>query len=126
MSNIYIPVSIGELLDKITILEIKKEKIKVSKKIININNELELLKNISLTINLNSLHDTLKELKHINSELWDIEEAKRKKEKLKLFDLEFIELARSVYIKNDKRAEIKKTINLITKSLIIEEKSYNE
>jgi len=125
MNNIKIPVSIGELFDKITILEIKKDKIKDKSKLANIKNELIVLNLIALKVDSSLIEPHIKDLKSINAELWDIEESKRNKEKLKLFDSEFIQLARNVYIKNDKRAEIKKLINLATNSYIVEEKSYD-
>lgn len=123
--NINIPVSVGELVDKITILEIKQSKIKNDIQLKNIRNELEKLTNIYDTIELN-LEPKKIELKEINEQLWDIENSKRLKEKLKLFDDEFITLARNVYLFNDKRAEIKKDINIISKSQIIEEKYHNK
>ena len=125
MKNISIPISIGELIDKITILEIKKNQIQGSK-LINIKKELSqleiALKNSQILID----QELLKKLKKINSELWSIEDKIRLKEKDKDFSDEFIELARSVYIKNDERAFIKKQINLKYASNIIEEKSYSE
>lgn len=123
--NINIPVSVGELVDKITILEIKQSKIKNDIQLKNVRNELEKLTNIYNKIELN-LETKKTELKKINEQLWDIENSKRVKEKLKLFDDEFITLARNVYLFNDKRAEIKKDINIITKSQIIEEKCHNK
>ena len=117
------PISIGELIDKITILEIKQSKTSDHVKLENINKELALLAEL-----YNSLHVDVSELKEelykINSELWLIEDRKRQCEKLQSFDADFIQLARAVYIKNDRRAEIKKLINLLTKSKIIEEKIY--
>ena len=124
MNNVIIPVSVGELIDKITILEIKQEKIQDTNKLANITNELLLLKSISHNVVQNKIEPLIVELKEINFLLWSIEEKKRFKEKKESFDQEFIELARSVYMYNDKRAEIKRQINLITNSDIIEEKSY--
>lgn len=124
MNKVTIPVSVGELIDKITILEIKLEKIKDANKLANVSKELSLLKSISHNIAQDELEPLIVELKNTNLLLWNIEEKKRKKELAKCFDQEFIKLARSVYIYNDKRAEIKKQINLITNSNIIEEKSY--
>ena len=124
MNNVIIPVSVGELIDKITILEIKQEKIQDTNKLANITNELLLLKSISHNVVQNKIEPLIVELKEINFLLWNIEEKKRFKEKKESFDQEFIELARSVYMYNDKRAEIKRQINLITNSDIIEEKSY--
>jgi predicted nuclease with TOPRIM domain len=117
------PISIGELVDKITILELKASKTTDAIKLANIQKELRLLNE-----SYNSLHmdvTALKEELHkVNSELWDIEDNKRKREQSQTFDSEFIQLARSVYIKNDIRANIKKQINIITNSGIVEEKIY--
>lgn len=126
MHNILIPVSVGELFDKITILQIKQEKINDAKKLFNIKKELDLLLNASKDISLDDIDLHIDNLKDVNLLLWDIEERKRAKEKIKTFDQEFIELARAVYIYNDKRAEIKKQINLLTNSSIVEEKSYEQ
>ena len=122
------PVSPGEVIDKITILQIKYEKINNKNKLKNIKNELNLLlplinKKKYETLEIQNL---MKNLKKVNHSLWNIEDNIREKEKFKEFDDEFIELARSVYKTNDKRAEIKKKINLLTKSDIIEEKSYKK
>ena len=122
------PVSPGEVIDKITILQIKYEKINNKNKLKNIKNELSLLlplinKKKYETLEIQNL---MKNLKKVNHSLWNIEDNIREKENFKEFDDEFIELARSVYKTNDKRAEIKKKINLLTKSDIIEEKSYKK
>ena len=122
------PVSPGEVIDKITILQIKYEKINNKNKLKNIKNELNLLlplinKKKYETLEIQNL---MKNLKKVNHVLWNIEDNIREKENFKEFDDEFIELARSVYKTNDKRAEIKKKINLLTKSDIIEEKSYKK
>ena len=122
------PVSPGEVIDKITILQIKYEKINNKNKLKNIKNELNLLlplinKKKYETLEIQNLMKNLKKIKHA---LWNIEDNIREKENFKEFDDEFIELARSVYKTNDKRAEIKKKINLLTKSDIIEEKSYKK
>ena len=116
------PISLGELIDKITILEIKKEKI-LSKKRLNVVNELEQLRKL-LYLSEEIYSEYIHRLKEVNLELWDIEDRLRIKESKKEFDHEFIELARSVYIQNDKRYSIKSEINNKYKSLIIEEKSY--
>lgn len=125
---IKIPVSTGELIDKITILEIKKIKINDKLKLTLINKEHKYLKDI-LTAKI-KLTKPVKEnyslLKKINSMLWDIEDKKRKAEKNKKFDKTFISLARKVYIYNDKRAEVKSIINNITGSDIVEVKSYKK
>ena len=122
-SVIYAPISLGELLDKITILQIKKEKIN-NKKQINVINELTLLTKILEDSHFQIDNELTENLKKINSDLWNIEDQIRAKESLKEYDSEFIELARSVYHKNDKRAAIKKEINKKYNSEIIEEKFY--
>ncbi len=127
METINVPISPGELLDKITILEIKSEHIEDKEKRANVETELELLSNIwEKTSPSDTLIKLKQELKENNKALWDIEDKIRIKEANKEFDQVFIELARSVYIQNDKRAETKKQINLQLGSLIIEEKSYAE
>ena len=117
------PISIGEIFDKITILEIKKEKLK-NEKLINVNLELKLLKKIVYDNGLNVDKKLINNLREVNNKLWNIEDKIRKKEKLKTFDNEFIEIARSVYIENDKRSEIKREINTKYNSELVEEKSY--
>tara|TARA_B100001057_G_scaffold397985_1_gene408324 strand:- start:246 stop:641 length:396 start_codon:yes stop_codon:yes gene_type:complete len=126
LSQILAEISAGELLDKITILEIKKEKITDNDKLKNINKELS-----SLTITSNEkipdkskIKDLLTSLKKINYRLWDIEEGKRRAEKDKKFDEEFIKLSREVYKTNDERAKIKLAINEILGSNIKEIKSH--
>ena len=121
--SVLIPISIGELFDKYSILVIKSEKIKNSKKLENIHKELNVLKSIKEKYNNN---DLLNQLKSINEKLWDIENEKRQKEKDKIFDNEFIELARNVYIWNDKRSEIKNQINLFFNSNILDVKEYTQ
>ena len=117
---IEIPVSFGELFDKITILQIKKEKIQSD----NVAKELQMLLDKSKDIKVDS--NLLSQLKQVNQTLWDIEDQIRIKERDQQFDQEFVDLARSVYIENDKRAAIKKHINIQLKSDIIEEKQYVE
>ena len=119
------PISIGELLDKITILEIKKNKLQNSK-LKNVLKELSFLKGLIGEHKININDDLFSQLKEINLSLWNIEDQIRIKEKNKEFDNTFIELARSVYLNNDKRAEIKKSINLLSNSEITEEKIYTE
>jgi hypothetical protein len=125
----YIPVSIGELLDKITILKIKNLKIKNESQLQSINTELSLLNKIIAELEID-LDPTYKEyvyiLYEINNALWNIEDNIRNLENKKQFDDIFIETARMVYKLNDKRAEIKKQINHQYQSIIIEEKSYHE
>ena len=122
-STILAPISIGELIDKITILEIK-QKYMTGIKLKNINKEMKLLKNILQDKNLDINIELIKNLKKINKKLWEIEDNIRIKESKQEFDEEFIKLARSVYIENDKRASIKKEINQRYNSYLVEEKSY--
>ena len=123
--NIVIPVSLGELIDKITILEIKKEHIQENKNLKNINKELGSLKKILLDANLHIDSKLINQLKKVNNILWNIEDEIRIKENDKEFDNEFIKLARSVYKENDKRALIKEEINYTYNSELIEEKYYS-
>ena len=123
LSTILAPISIGELIDKITILEIKQIYM-TGIKLKNINKEIKLLKNILQDKNLEINIDLIKNLKKINKTLWEIEDNIRIKESKQEFDEEFIKLARSVYIENDKRASIKKEINQKYNSDLVEEKSY--
>ena len=123
LSTILAPISIGELIDKITILEIKQIYM-TGIKLKNINKEMKLLKNILQDKNLEINIDLIKNLKKINKKLWEIEDNIRIKESKQEFDEEFIKLARSVYIENDKRASIKKEINQKYNSDLVEEKSY--
>ena len=121
---INIPVSIGELFDKITILEIKLSQVKSEDKLKNITMEHNHLKEISAPLNTKSIDYLIGNLKEVNTTLWNIENKIRAKEKLQEFDLEFIEIARSIYKNNDLRADIKKKINMLTDSLIREEKEH--
>ena len=125
---IKIPVSTGELVDKITILEIKKIKVKDKLKLIDIKKEHKYLKSILVKkIKLDPyIKREIAALKKINLKLWDIEDGKRRAEKNKKFGKSFISLARNVYVYNDKRAMIKLNINKITNSEIIEVKSYDK
>tara|TARA_B100000242_G_scaffold294234_1_gene275637 strand:- start:3009 stop:3389 length:381 start_codon:yes stop_codon:yes gene_type:complete len=123
--KVEIEVSIGELYDKVTILKIKKDRIKDSEKLFNINKELIYLENKILN-NDPQVNNLVDELYKINSKLWNIENSKRRCEAENNFGWDFIQLARDVYIWNDKRAEIKKKINLLTSSDVIEEKEYTE
>tara|TARA_E500000178_G_C16836570_1_gene668568 strand:- start:487 stop:891 length:405 start_codon:yes stop_codon:yes gene_type:complete len=127
VTNPKVSVSVGEVFDKITILQIKKDKIKDRNKLININKELNEIETV-VEEHKNDLKilPLIKTLKNTNLKLWEIEDKIRVKESLKEFDEDFIQLARSVYIVNDKRAEIKKDINLKTNSNLIEEKSYKQ
>ena len=128
MSQISVPVSYGELIDKITILEIKSERIKNAAKVANVRVELDLL-DATWRADGTARTDIASEraaLRRVNEALWDIEDRIRLKEKAKAFDAEFVELARSVYIRNDDRAEIKRAINEKLGSTLVEEKSYED
>ena len=122
---INVPISIGELIDKISILEIKKDKLK-NIKLKNILKELSFLRAVLEKNSIFVPDEIFLQLKSINLTLWNIEDKIRIKEKNKEFDNEFIELARSVYLNNDRRSEKKKELNLMFKSEIIEEKSYEK
>jgi ribosome-associated toxin RatA of RatAB toxin-antitoxin module len=123
--SVNVPVSIGELIDKYTILLIKREKIvDDDTKLMHVNNEIGLLQPIIADLTINEYD--IDELKQCNTILWKIEDDIRDKERTKLFDEEFIQLARSVYITNDKRCQIKNNINFKYKSNIFEVKSYKE
>ncbi|MGB2240396.1 MAG: DUF6165 family protein [Candidatus Puniceispirillaceae bacterium] len=124
--QLQVPVSVGEVLDKITILQIKLAHISDASKRVNIQNELDALLPLMAGdgFNTDEIQGLMAELKSVNEALWDIEDDIREKEAAKSFDAEFIKLARAVYVTNDKRAEIKKQINLATGSALIEEKSY--
>ena len=122
-------ISVGELFDKITILNIKTKKIKDQQKIKNILKELNTLNEQASKIYISdklSLEDQVKKLQSINEELWDIENFKRECEANKDFGENFIKLSRDVHFKNDIRAEIKKEINLLSNSIIVEEKEYSK
>ena len=124
--QLQVPVSVGEVLDKITILQIKLAHISDAAKRTNIQNELDALLPLVAgdAFTTDQMQASMAELKSVNEALWDIEDDIREKEAAKSFDAEFIRLARAVYITNDKRAEIKKQINLATGSALVEEKSY--
>ncbi len=128
MNTISVPVSHGELIDKITILEIKSERIGDAAKRANVRNELDLL-NATWSADVASRKDIAParaQLRAVNEALWEIEDRIRFKEKSRAFDAEFIELARSVYIRNDERAAIKRVINETLGSTLVEEKSYQD
>ncbi len=128
MKQILIPISPGELLDKITILEIKSERIESADKKANVNKELAMLNDVwsNAVTEDADIKAMRSEMKSINETLWDIEDDIRDEERDKRFEARFIELARSVYVTNDQRADVKKRINLYLKSDIVEEKSYQE
>lgn len=120
-----IEVSTGEIVDKLSILSIKIDNITDESKLINIKKEYEYLYQIVFS-ELKINQEDFNEMVQINQKLWIIEDEIREKERQKSFDQEFIELARSVYFTNDKRAEIKKQINLKYNSIFAEEKSYTK
>ena len=122
---INVPISVGELIDKITILEIKKNKLK-NLKLKNILKELSFLRAVLEKNSILIPDEIYFRLKSLNLKLWDIEDKIRIKEKNKEFDNEFIELARSVYLNNDRRSATKKELNIMFNSEIIEEKSYEK
>lgn len=128
MNDILVPISPGELLDKITILQIKAERIDDSAKVHNVKTELALLTDVwNKSVEADNEIDALtKELKSINEALWEIEDDIRDEERNKRFGDRFIELARAVYVTNDKRADAKKKVNLHLNSTIVEEKSYQD
>lgn len=122
---INVPVSIGEMIDKLSILQVKKTKVQDEKKLEFINKEFELLYNLSSTfLNNVEIEVIYHELVKVNSALWDVEDNLRIFESEKKFDDEFITLARKVYFTNDERFRLKNEINLISKSEIREVKDY--
>ncbi|MEV8519395.1 DUF6165 family protein [Dyella marensis] len=128
MSLIQVPVSYGELIDKITILEIKSKQMTDPAKLANVRNELDQL-NATWAAHPAAATDIADErarLLGVNETLWDIEDRIRLKEKAQAFDQEFIELARAVYFRNDERAAVKREINLKLGSQLVEEKSYQD
>jgi hypothetical protein len=128
MNEILIPISPGELLDKITILQIKSERIADATKVANVRTELGMLEQVwSDTVEDDEQIRALSgELKSINEALWEIEDDIRDEERNKRFRDRFIELARAVYVTNDERANAKKKVNLHLNSSIVEEKSYQD
>jgi hypothetical protein len=128
MSLIQTPVSYGELIDKITILEIKSRRISDEAKLANVRNELDLLKAIwaNDAASQTDIDAERTRLHEVNELLWDIEDQIRLKERAQAFDREFIELARAVYFRNDERAACKREINLKLGSQLVEEKSYQD
>jgi hypothetical protein len=128
MSEILAPVSFGELLDKVTILQIKSERMTDPTKVANVRKELQALERTwnehpASGIDVSTL---INELKQVNERLWVIEDDIRILEKAQRFDKDFIELARAVYFENDDRASIKKQINVALGSAYVEEKSYQD
>jgi predicted nuclease with TOPRIM domain len=128
MSELLVPVSYGELLDKIAILQIKSERMTDPDKLANVRRELSALERTWMA-HPAAGHDISRlraELKAVNERLWEIEDDIRLKEKAQAFDEEFVRLARRVYFENDTRARIKKDINLALGSSYVEEKSYQD
>lgn len=128
MSEILIPISPGELLDKITILQIKAERISDPAKVANVQAELEMLNRVwNDRVEVDAEITALTaELKAINEALWEVEDDIRDEERNQRFGERFIELARAVYVTNDERAAAKKKVNLHLNSTIVEEKSYQD
>ena len=126
--NITVPVSVGEVIDKVTILEIKSERISDEAKLKNVATELEALRPLVSggVFDSDELVELTDGLRRVNAELWDIEDDIRAEEAAGHFGDRFIELARAVYITNDRRADLKKKINLATGSDLIEEKAYED
>jgi hypothetical protein len=128
MNTISVPVSFGELIDKLTILEIKDARIGDAARRANVRTELDLLASTweAAPASRTDIAAERARLRAVNEALWDIEDHIRLKEKARAFDAEFIELARSVYIRNDERAAIKREINQKLGSTLVEEKGYQE
>ncbi len=128
MDNILVPVSPGEVLDKITILEIKSERIPEEGKLLNVRRELALLREVwaEKVVDDKNIRRMHAQLKEINEALWEIEDAIRDEERLQRFEERFIELARNVYFTNDRRSRVKKELNTYLGSEIVEEKSYKD
>ena len=128
MSEILVPVSFGELLDKIAILQIKSERMSDPAKVANVQKELSALEKTWLAHPAagGDVIALRARLKAVNERLWAIEDDIRSKEQAQQFDADFIRLARSVYFENDERARIKKDINLALGSAYVEEKSYED
>ena len=126
MAELLVPISPGELIDKITILEIKSQRMTDAAKLHNVRTELSLLSDTwkASPFSATDISAEWAGLRDVNAKLWDIEDRIRDKERDGLFDAEFIELARAVYVTNDERAAIKKQINTKLGSALVEEKSY--
>ena len=124
--SLHVQTSPGEFLDKLTILEIKSERIQDPAKLANVRRELDLLRSLwrDSPLSARDVSAVVERLKQVNEALWEIEDRIREKEAARVFDGEFIELARSVYITNDRRASLKRELNLALGSDLIEEKSY--
>jgi hypothetical protein len=126
MPELLVPISPGELIDKITILEIKSQRMSDATKLANVRTELSLLTETwqSSPYATNDVDTEWQALRAVNEQLWDIEDRIRDRERDATFDAAFIELARAVYVTNDERAAIKKRINTRLGSTLVEEKSY--
>lgn len=124
--SLHVQTSPGEFLDKLTILEIKSERIQDPAKLANVRRELDLFRTLwrESPLSARDVSAVVERLKQVNEALWEIEDRIRDKEAARVFDNEFIELARSVYITNDRRASLKRELNLALGSDLIEEKSY--
>jgi hypothetical protein len=122
-TSLQVPISVGELVDKITILRIKQRHLSLTA-LENVLRELQLLEQVLADSGIVPSPDDVAELARVNSALWDIEDQIREQERRGCFDQAFISLARSVYIRNDERAAIKRRINQICGSLLVEEKAY--
>lgn len=127
-NDILVPVSPGELMDKITILRIKSARIQDPSKLVNVRRELEALEATwrAHPFSGQDIHAEEQALQQVNERLWEIEDDIRDKERTRSFDAGFIRLARAVYVENDERAAIKKRINLKLGSSLVEEKSYRD
>ena len=124
--GVLVPISIGELFDRVSVLNVKREKIKDQSKLVHVNNEYKLLKPLcdEFTTERPEINQLLSDITEVNSKLWDILELQRNKEKNKELDQEFINISISVYKENDKRFFIKNKINELTSSEIQEQKHY--
>lgn len=122
--EVLVPLSIGEIVDKITILTIKSQRIGEAAKLANVHKELDALVAVCKKAGIDLTLPYFKELQAINETLWDVEDAIREKERQSAFDAEFISLARAVYRTNDRRGDIKREINALSGSAFAEEKSY--
>jgi hypothetical protein len=128
MAELLVPISPGELIDKLTILEIKSQRMTDAAKLANVRTELELLRQTwaASPYAKTDIEAEWSALRDVNAKLWDIEDDIRDKERAGAFDARFIELARAVYVTNDERAAIKKRINTKLGSTLVEEKSYRD
>jgi cell division FtsZ-interacting protein ZapD len=123
-ADVVVPISVGELMDKIAILEIKSERIANETQLANVRRELTALREVRLGIDRAMLDGLCAELKQVNAKLWDVEDAIRECDAGGDFGEKFVALARSVYRLNDERARLKRSINQLSGSRLVEEKSY--